>query len=73
MLEYTGYSKKVLRCDAKATGGSQNPFVGKMVYSEGPYRKIGATREAARKNQPQAMTQTEVMEIFRYDGSRWVY
>ncbi len=73
VLEYTGYSKKVLRCDAKATGASQNPFVGKMVYTEGTYRKIGATHAAARKNQLQIMTETEVMEIFRYDGSRWVY
>jgi hypothetical protein len=73
VLEYTGYSKKVLRCDAKATGISRNPFVGKMVYTEGTYRKIGATLAAARKNQPQIMTQTEVMVIFRYDGSRWVY
>ena len=71
--EYTGYGSKPLHCSVKPTGVASNPFVGKLVYYEMRYQKAGRTRKAAGASRPRALEQIEVLEIFRYDGTRWVY
>jgi hypothetical protein len=71
--EWVGYAKTPVRCIAKATGRRENPFVGRLVYHEIRYRQAGPTPEAARSGQAAEIARTEVMEIFRFDGQRWVY
>jgi len=71
--EYTGYGSTPLHCSVKPTGVAKNPFVGKLVYYEMRYQKAGKTRKAAGASRPRALEQVEVLEIFRYDGTRWVY
>ncbi len=71
--EFVGYGKAPLRCTAKATGQRDNPFVGRLVYHEIRYRRAGETATDARKSNADEIARTEVMEIFRYDGQRWVY
>lgn len=72
-VEYTGYSEKPARCETKATGVKSNPFVGKLVYYERRYRKQGGTAAKAKAGRARVVSQTEIMEIFRFDGSNWVY
>ncbi len=71
--EYIGYSKEPLQCTVKETGVPGNPFVGKLIYYERRLRKSGKTYKAARANLPQALEEVAVMELFRFDGTRWVY
>ncbi len=73
VIEYIGYGNRPLRCEAKATGKRANPFIGKMVYTEHQYRREGSTGAKARKGSAALVSATEVMEIFRFDGKRWVY
>ncbi|MCP4006374.1 MAG: hypothetical protein GY725_19520 [bacterium] len=75
VLEYIGYAKHHDRCEAKATGVSQNPYIGKMVYTEAKYRASGKTKESVRNGSASviSLAETEVMEIFRFDGKKWVY
>jgi hypothetical protein len=73
VIEYTGYGSKPLRCETKATGVPQNPFVGKLVYKELRYQKAAKKAAAARGASPSVVAITEILEIFRFDGSRWVY
>ena len=53
---------------SRAGGRASPPQAG----SRGP-RVAGATQADARKGSPVTLSLTEVMEIFRFDGSRWVY
>ena len=71
--EYTGYSSEPLHCSVQPTGVTTNPFVGRLVYYEMRYQKAGKTRQTAGASRPRALEQIEVLEIFRYDGTRWVY
>jgi hypothetical protein len=71
--EYVGYSSKPVRCSVKETGVPANPFVGKLVYYEVRYRKAGETRAAARKSRPKPLERIEVLELFRFNGKRWIY
>lgn len=73
LAEYTGYSDKPVRCETTATGVKANPFVGKLVYYELLYRRAGRTPKEARTSQPQVLRRVEVLELFRFDGTRWVY
>jgi hypothetical protein len=73
VLEYTGYQKTPVRCEAKATGVPSNPYVGKLIYKELRYRRSGTSLKRALSNPPQLLGATQVMEIFRFDGSKWVY
>ncbi len=73
LVEYTGYAAKPVRCEARETGVPSNPFIGKLVYHELRYRRAGATPERAHGGDASVLEQVEVMEIFRFDGSRWVY
>ncbi len=73
VMEYKGYSRGAMRCESKPTGVSSNPFVGKLVYHELQYRKADKTRSEVRRSQPEILQRLEVLEIFRFDGTRWVY
>jgi len=73
VVEYVGYAKSPMRCEAKESGVPSNPFVGKLVYQELRYERAGASKDRALTSQPRVLSTTEVMEIFRFDGSRWVY
>ncbi len=73
VLEYTGYARTPVRCEAKATGVPSNPYVGKLVYKELHYRRAGSSLKRALTSKPQLLGATQVMEIFRFDGSKWVY
>ncbi len=73
VVEYTSYAQSPQRCEAKPTGVASNPYVGKLVYTERAVRRTGATKSKARSGSVQVVSEVEVMEIFRYDGKRWVY
>ena len=73
VLEYTGYADTALRCEAKASGVASNPYIGKLVYHEYQFRRTGPTEPRARRNPATVLQSIEVMEIFRFDGARWVY
>ncbi len=72
-VEYTGYARDHMRCEARETGVPSNPFIGKLVYQEMRYRRAGATPERAQTADASVLERVEVMEIFRFDGTRWVY
>jgi hypothetical protein len=73
VVEYVGYGKSPTRCEAKPSGVPSNPFVGKLTYKELRYERAGSSKDGALSSQPRVLSTTEVMEIFRFDGSRWVY
>jgi len=67
--EYVGYTTEhtcVLKDSAKVP-------VGKIVYREVRYEKRGGTISEAEHSTAQAVEVTEVTEIFRYSGGKWVY
>ena len=69
-VEYVGYSPDLVRCETKA---GRTSSIGKLVYHELRIRRAGRTADVARKSKPRVLERIEVMEIFRYDGSRWLY
>jgi hypothetical protein len=71
--EFKGYGRKPLRCRARPTGSPSTPWVGQLVYEEFVYRKHGKSLSAARSSKPEIAARTHVLEIFKFDGSRWVY
>jgi hypothetical protein len=73
VAEFTGYGNTPLSCSARPTGKPTAPFVGKLVYHEIRYSKSGASPAAAQKVEPRELYRIEVMELFRYDGSAWLY
>ena len=73
VMHYTGYGKTSLKCEVRETGVPSQPFVGRLVYDEIEYQKAGATPSALSTKTPSVRARTEVMEIFRYDGKKWVY
>ena len=73
VLEYTGYADAPVRCEAKPSGVASNPFIGKLVYHEYQFRRTGPTAAGARSSASSVVQSVEVMEIFRFDGTRWVY
>jgi hypothetical protein len=72
VLQYTGYADEPLRCEAKRAA-SGKAVIGKLVYHERRYEKSGPTRSRALSDSPRVLEEVEVMEIFRHDGSQWVY
>ena len=70
---FVGYSRKPVKCQARATGSAKTPYVGQIVYHELRYQKQGATLKAARRSKPAVLQSTEVMEIFRHNGSEWTW
>lgn len=73
VMRYTGYGKTVLKCEVRETGVPAQPFVGRLVYDEIEYQKSASTPGELSSQSPAVHTRTEVMEIFRYDGKKWVY
>ena len=67
--EYTAYGDVMIRCEAKPIGDSSNA-IGRLVYHE--LRVRDGDKKAA-NGQPDILSRTEVMEIFRFDGARWRY
>jgi hypothetical protein len=72
VIEYTGYSDAPERCEVKPSR-KKGSAIGKLVYHELRYRKTGPTARKAAKSPLNVIERVEVLEIFRHDGSRWVY
>ncbi len=71
VLRYLAYSTSPIRCEAKTR--PDGSAIGRIVYQQLHMQKSGADRKHALENQPNELGRTEVMEIFRFDGSRWEY
>ncbi len=71
VLRYLAYSTSPIRCEANTR--PDGSAIGRIVYHQLHMRKSGADRRHALENQPDELGRTEVMEIFRFDGSRWEY
>lgn len=71
--QFTGYGRRPIRCQARPTGSKQTPFVGQLVYEEIVYRRQGKSPNDARASKPTVAGRIQVMEIFKFNGSRWVY
>jgi len=67
---YTAYSKEHT-CVLKDGTGSVP--VGKITYREYRYEKRGGSIPEAKASQPLPVETTEVTEIFRYSGGKWLY
>lgn len=68
--EYVGYSRDYT---CRLGGRPGAPPVGIMSYRELRYRESGPTPAEALERPPEVVDVTEVVEIFRYAGGRWVY
>jgi hypothetical protein len=66
--KYKGYDPN-FRIELKATGSATAPYVGILRYTEHTY---DCARKAAAAVCPVAAS-AGVMEIFRFQGGRWVY
>lgn len=71
LYRYTGYASQPDRCEVQEAGKGR--AVGKLVYSEYVMQKWGASLQAARSSRARIAATTEVMELFRFDGTRWRY
>jgi hypothetical protein len=67
--EYVGYTTEHT-CTLK--NASKVP-IGKIIYREIVYQKSGGSVPEAEKSPAQPIETTEVTEIFRYAGGKWVY
>jgi len=68
--DYVGYTREHT-CVTKI--GTQSIPVGKIVYREITYEKLGATIEEAERTEARPVDVTEITEIFRYAGGKWIY
>ncbi len=73
VLRYVGYERRHMRCEAKATRHALTPYVGKLAYHELPYERRASQREETRVAHARVVARTEILEIVRFNGSRWVY
>ncbi len=71
LLHYRDYSPTAVLCEVKP--GKDGSAIGRLVYHELQMEKSGKNRKKALANQPNVLSRTEVMEIFRFDGKRWKY
>jgi hypothetical protein len=71
--QFVGYSHKPVKCQARATGSAASPYVGQIVYHEIRFERTGRTLKSARRSKPTALLHTEVLEIFRHNGSKWIW
>ncbi len=67
--EYTAYGDVMIRCEAKPSGNDNNA-IGRLVYHE--LRVRDASKKAGQAAQD-VLERVEVMEIFRFDGTKWVW
>ncbi len=70
--EFVGYSAENV-CEVKEPASASATPVGTIKYRELRYRKVGPTKEEAAKSPDTPIEATEVTEIFRYTGGKWVY
>jgi len=70
--EFVGYSTDNV-CEVKEPAYAGATPVGTIKYREMRYRKSGPTKEEAAKSPDTAIEMTEVTEIFRFAGGKWVY
>ena len=68
--DYVGYTREHT-CVTKM--GTQSTPVGKIIYREIKYQKLGPTVEEAEHTAARAVETTEITEIFRYAGGKWIY
>lgn len=68
--EYVGYSADH-SCELKRT--TEGVLIGKVNYREFVYQQQGASVQEAHNSALRIVDTTQVLELFRYDGSRWVY
>jgi len=68
--DYLGYTREHT-CLTKI--GTQSTPVGKIIYREIKYEKVGSTVEEAEQTEARAVDVTEITEIFRYAGGKWLY
>ncbi len=73
VLAYTGYGDRALQCQVSRTDVPGARFIGRLGYLEHSYERRGRDRRAALASAPVTISTTEVLEIFRHDGARWVY
>jgi len=73
VISWIGYGDRALQCKARSSRAPGTQFIGKLKYNELGYERRGSSRRAALKAKPVVVTRTEVLEIFRHDGSRWIY
>lgn len=67
---YIGYTRKHT-CTVK--NGTASVPVGTIRYLEVRYEKQGSSIEQAEHSRPRPVETTEVTEIFRFSGGKWVY
>ena len=70
--EFVGYSREHA-CQLKPTDSAKATPIGKIVYRELVYRQAGKSTAEAMQGAPRPVDATEVTEIFRYSGGKWVY
>ena len=70
--EYIGYG---LKYDyyVKRTNSAVTPYVGTVSYQQIKYVNTGASRRAILKGPFKIDSVTNVKEIFRYTGGKWLY
>jgi hypothetical protein len=71
--QYTGYARTPIQCKPTTAVTPGKPAVGKLVYQEILYEKVGNSAADAQQSRPEVLQTTEVMEVFRYDGHDWKY
>lgn len=69
--EYVGYDLDHL--GPQTVSHPDTTPIGKMVYVEQRLRSSGRSKDEALAAPPAVVEQTEVTELFRYDGRAWVY
>jgi hypothetical protein len=67
---YVGYAPEHT-CTTKT--GTKSVVVGKIDYREVVYEKHGPSISDAEHSAPRVREATEVTEIFRYSGGKWIY
>jgi hypothetical protein len=67
---FIGYTREHL-CSAKI--GTESVPVGTITYREVRYEKRGTSIPQAELSPAQPVETTEITEIFRYNGGRWIY
>lgn len=68
--DYVGYTREHT-CVTKM--GTQSTPVGKIIYREIKYEKLGSTIDEAAHTEARPIDVTEITEIFRYAGGKWIY
>ncbi len=61
------------RQEVRATGSKATPYVGILRYVQREMEKEGDSPQQMRARPGVATGETQVTEIFRYTGGRWVY